>query len=63
MTSGAIEREVIGLLARHARNGHSPGPQTRVMADTGMDSVAVMDFVLDLEETLDIDIPLDLALR
>ncbi|HKK35318.1 MAG TPA: acyl carrier protein [Paracoccaceae bacterium] len=59
MTAEEIEREVIALLAQHVRNGHVPGPETRVMADTGMDSVAVMDFVLDLEEALDIDIPLD----
>lgn len=56
---GELERIVLDVLARHIRNGHVPGPQTQVMADTGMDSVAVMDFVLDLEEALDIDIPLD----
>lgn len=59
MTGAEIERDVLEVLARHVRNGHVPGPETLIMADTAMDSVAVMDFVLDLEEALDITIPLD----
>lgn len=59
MTPEAIEDRVLTLLAGHVRNGVAPDGSTDIMADTGMDSVAVMDFVLDLEEAFDITIPLD----
>lgn len=55
----AIEARVIELVSQHARNDITPGPETDIVADAGMDSVAVMDFVLDLEESFDITIPLD----
>jgi acyl carrier protein len=32
--------------------------QTNVMNDLGLDSVAVMDFVMEIEERLDISVPL-----
>jgi acyl carrier protein len=59
MTEDPIEDRVLALLATHARNGIEPRPDTDIVADAGMDSVAVMDFVLDLEEAFDITIPLD----
>ena len=33
--------------------------ETSIVADTGLDSVSVMDFVLELEDEFDINIPLD----
>lgn len=54
-----IEAEVLALAKKHARNPVEPMPETDIVTDAGMDSVAVMDFVLDLEETFDITIPLD----
>lgn len=54
-----ILTKVLELVAQHARNDIRPGPDTDIIADAGMDSVAVMDFVLDLEESFDITIPLD----
>ena len=54
-----IQARVVELVAQHARNDIRPGPETDIVADAGMDSVAVMDFVLDLEESFDITIPLD----
>jgi acyl carrier protein len=59
MSADDLERRVIALLARHVRNGIQPRPDTDIVADAGMDSVAVMDFVLDLEEGFDVTIPLD----
>ncbi len=59
MTEDTIQGRVLELVAQHARNGIRPVPDTDIIADAGMDSVAVMDFVLDLEETFDITIPLD----
>ena len=33
--------------------------ESSVVADTGLDSVSVMDFVMELEDEFDISIPLD----
>ena len=33
--------------------------QTNIVNDLGLDSVAVMDFVMEIEDRLDISIPLD----
>lgn len=59
MSGDDIEQRVLSLLIPHVRNGVEPRLDTEIMADAGMDSVAVMDFVLDLEEDFDITIPLD----
>jgi acyl carrier protein len=59
MSADPIEARVLELVSAHARNDIRPGPETDIVADAGMDSVAVMDFVLDLEESFDITIPLD----
>ncbi|MBU6418599.1 MAG: acyl carrier protein [Proteobacteria bacterium] len=32
---------------------------TRIIEDLGLDSVAVMDFVMEIEDKLDISVPLD----
>lgn len=59
MSGDDTEQRVLSLLIPHVRNGIEPRPDTEIIADAGMDSVAVMDFVLDLEEDFDITIPLD----
>lgn len=59
MSDDAIQARVLELVRVHARNPVEPRPETEIMTEAGMDSVAVMDFVLDLEETFDITIPLD----
>jgi acyl carrier protein len=59
MNADDVERRVLSRLTPHVRNGIEPRPDTEIMADAGMDSVAVMDFILDLEEDFDITIPLD----
>jgi acyl carrier protein len=59
MSADELEKRVLALLAPHVRNGIQPRPDTDIVADAGMDSVAVMDFVLDLEEGFDVTIPLD----
>ena len=59
MTEDPIQARVIELVAQHSRRDIEPRPETDIVSDAGMDSVAVMDFVLDLEESFDITIPLD----
>lgn len=59
MNAGEIQQRVLAMLAAHSKNRVEPRPETDIVADAGLDSVAVMDFVLDLEEAFDITIPLD----
>lgn len=59
MSADEIQAKVLALVAAHARTPVEPTPETDIVTDAGMDSVVVMDFVLDLEEAFDITIPLD----
>jgi len=59
VTAAEVETEVLGLLAKYVRKGVAPHAGTDILADTGMESVDVMDFVMELEETFDITVPLD----
>jgi len=59
MSRADIERRTLAALDGRLREHVQPGPQTDLIADTNMDSVAVMDFVLELEDEFDITIPLD----
>lgn len=58
--SGGDIREIIFETLR----GALPRPvelseQTHIVDDLGLDSVAVMDFVMELEDKLDVSVPLD----
>lgn len=55
----AIENRVLELLS--VKIGENPAPtlETRILADTTMDSVHVMDFLLELEDEFDITISLN----
>jgi acyl carrier protein len=58
--SGGDLREIIFSTLRNTL----PQPvelseQTHIVDDLGLDSVAVMDFVMELEDRLDISVPLD----
>ncbi len=54
-----VEARIFKVLATHASPGVNLSPQTRITRDLGLDSVAVMDFVMDIEDQFDISIPLD----
>ncbi|MEM0942610.1 MAG: acyl carrier protein [Pseudomonadota bacterium] len=54
-----IDEQVMTLLKAHAGPEAEISPGTNIIADTKMDSVAVMDFVMELEDELDITIPLN----
>ena len=51
--------EVDRALRPFLRGASDVTPDSRIMADLGLDSLAVMDFVMDLEERFDIVIPID----
>ena len=54
-----VQSRVLELLANKAGPGRELGLQSHVLEDTGLDSVSVMDLVMELEDEFDISIPLD----
>ena len=54
-----IRDVVFGTLRATLRNPVELTDQTNIANDLGLDSVAVMDFVMELEDRLDISVPLD----
>ena len=54
-----IQARVLHLLDKKVGAERSIGLNSSVIEDTGLDSVSVMDFVMELEDEFDITIPLD----
>jgi acyl carrier protein len=57
--NGSIETEIVSVLEERVPPGARINPQAKIARDLGLDSVAVMDFVMDIEDHFDISIPLD----
>ena len=55
----AIQARVLELLSKKIDSGRRIDLDSSVVEDTGLDSVSVMDFVMELEDEFDITIPLD----
>ena len=55
----SVESEIAKVLAAQLPAGVQVSAHTQIARDLGLDSVAVMDFVMDLEDHFDISIPLD----
>ena len=53
-----IER-LIELLGPYNRQGIALKPETDIAAELNIDSAGVMDFIMEVEDTFDIDIPLN----
>ena len=54
-----IEAEIVELLAQRVPAGVKVSAETHIVGGLGLDSVAILDFIMDLEDRLDISIPLD----
>ena len=54
-----IQREIIETLTARLPAGVQVSADTRIVQGLGLDSVAILDFIMDLEERFDISIPLD----
>jgi acyl carrier protein len=54
-----IEAEIVALLARRIPAGTHVSGQTQIVGGLGLDSVAILDFIMDVEDRFDISIPLD----
>jgi acyl carrier protein len=56
---GNIEAEIVDVLAGRVPAGVHVTAETQIVQGLGLDSVAILDFIMDLEDRFDISIPLD----
>ena len=54
-----LEAEIIDLLMARVPGGVAVSADTRIAGGLGLDSVAILDFIMELEDRFDISIPLD----
>jgi acyl carrier protein len=54
-----IEAQIVELLANRIPAGIHVSAQTQIVGGLGLDSVAILDFIMDVEDRFDISIPLD----
>ncbi len=54
-----IATEIITVLSARVPAGTRISPNVKIARDLGLDSVAIMDFVMDIEDHFDISLPLD----
>jgi acyl carrier protein len=54
-----IETELVERLARRVPAGVNVSAETQIVGGLGLDSVAILDFIMDIEDRFDISIPLD----
>ncbi len=58
-TKASVESDIIRLLGEKIEADLTLTAETNIVADTGLDSVSVMDFVFELEDEFGITVPLD----
>jgi acyl carrier protein len=56
---GDIRNIIFDTLRTELPNAAEISDQTHIVHDLGLDSVAVMDFVMEIEDRMDVSIPLD----
>jgi acyl carrier protein len=56
---GDISEIIFDMLRSSLQKPVELSDQTNIVTDLGLDSVAVMDFVMEIEDRLDISVPLD----
>jgi acyl carrier protein len=57
--ANTVESEVIELLAQKVPENVKVTPDTVIVGGLGLDSVAILDFIMDLEDHFDVSVPLD----
>ena len=58
-TIGDLREMIFDTLRSSLRRVVELSDQTNIINDLGLDSVAAMDFVMEIEDRLDISVPLD----
>ena len=59
-TADTVQTEIIQILQAFNPNRVELTPETSLTGDLGLDSLAAMNLVMELEERFDIDIPINL---
>jgi acyl carrier protein len=54
-----IETRIVAMLTQKVPAGVNVSAQTQIVGGLGLDSVAILDFIMDIEDRFDISIPLD----
>lgn len=57
--SDVLDAQILDLLQCKVGPGRPITLDSSVVEDTGLDSVSVMDFVMEIEDEFDITVPLD----
>ncbi|AHJ64614.1 acyl carrier protein [Granulibacter bethesdensis] len=55
----SIKALIIDTLAARSKTAKPVNGETVIVDDLGLDSLAVMNFVMDIEDRLDVSVPLD----
>ena len=58
-TESEVFSAIVGMLESFTQPGQEISPDSEIISDLNVDSVAVMDLVMELEDKFDISIPLD----
>ena len=58
-SEGDIRKAIFDTLTSSLQKTVELSDQTNIINDLGLDSVAVMDFVMEIEDLFDISVPLD----
>jgi acyl carrier protein len=61
MTDAEITDIICGLLAPHNADGIALKADTDIPAELNIDSVGVLDFIMDVEDKFDIEIPMNVV--
>ena len=56
---GDIQNIIFDMVRTELPKAADISDQTHIVDDLGLDSVAVMDFVMEIEDRMDVSIPLD----
>ena len=56
---GDIQTIIFDMVRAELPNAPAISDQTHIVDDLGLDSVAVMDFVMEIEDRMDVSIPLN----
>jgi acyl carrier protein len=56
-TQEALQRDVLTIFEKHVSEGVTPTADSQIVADLGLDSLAVMEVIADLEDLFGLTIP------
>jgi acyl carrier protein len=61
MTEAEITAEICALLGPHNKDGIELKATTDIPAELNIDSVGVLDFIMDVEDRFDVEIPMNVV--